>query len=97
MLNAVLLPHLLRFNESHAGEKYVRLRSVMGLAPGADLAEAVSDLVRRLGLPLTLSEMGAPSQVLLLIAAAAMLDHCHPTNVRLATEADYLGILQAAY
>jgi hypothetical protein len=97
MLNAVLLPHLLRFNESHAGEKYGKLRTAMGLTAGADVAEAVSALVGRLGLPLTLSGMGAPSQVLPSIAAAAMLDHCHPTNARPATEQDYLDILRAAF
>jgi 4-hydroxybutyrate dehydrogenase len=97
MLNAVLLPHLLRFNVDHAPGKYARLRRAMGLAAEADVADAVHDLVVRLKLPLTLSEMGAPSQVLPSIAAAAMLDHCHPTNARPATEADYLAILNAAW
>jgi 4-hydroxybutyrate dehydrogenase len=97
MLNAVLLPHLLRFNADHIVDKLPRLRRAMGLAPDADLADAAHDLVARLKLPLTLSEMGAPSQVLPSIAAAAMLDHCHPTNARPATEADYLAILQRAY
>lgn len=97
MLNAVLLPHLLRFNVDHAPGKYARLRRAMGLPEKADVADAVHDLVRRLKLPLTLSEMGAPSQVLPSIAAAAMLDHCHATNARQATEAEYLGILKAAF
>jgi 4-hydroxybutyrate dehydrogenase len=97
MLNAVLLPHLLRFNASHAAEKFAVMRRVMGLSDGADVADAVHDLVVRLKLPLTLSEMGAPSQVLPSIAAAAMLDHCHPTNARIATEEEYLAILRAAW
>jgi 4-hydroxybutyrate dehydrogenase len=97
MLNAVLLPHLLRFNADHAAGKYALLRRAMGLPGNADPADAIHDLVGRLKLPLTLSEMGAPSQVLPSIAAAAMLDHCHPTNARPATEADYLALLRAAY
>jgi 4-hydroxybutyrate dehydrogenase len=97
MLNAVLLPHVLRFNIDHAPGKYARMRRAMGLAEKADLAQAVHDLVARLQLPLTLVEMGAPSQVLPSIAAAAMLDHCHATNARTATEAEYLGLLEAAY
>lgn len=97
MLNAVLLPHLLRFNASHAVEKYAALRQVMGLSATADVADAVHDLVVRLKLPLTLSEMGAPSQVMPSIAAAAMLDHCHPTNARIATEEEYLALLRAAF
>ncbi|MGL4240142.1 MAG: iron-containing alcohol dehydrogenase, partial [Beijerinckiaceae bacterium] len=97
MLNAVLLPHLLRFNASHISAKLPRLRRAMKLAEAADVADAVHDLVARLKLPLTLSEMGAPSQVLPSIAASAMLDHCHPTNARTATEAEYLGLLKAAF
>ncbi len=97
MLNAVLLPHLLRFNVDHAPGKYARLRRAMGLAADADVADAVHDLVVRLKLPTTLSDLGAPSQVLPSIAAAAMLDHCHPTNARPATEADYLALLRAAF
>jgi 4-hydroxybutyrate dehydrogenase len=97
MLNAVLLPHVLRFNVDHAPGKYARLRRAMGLPDGADVAQAVHDLVARLKLPLTLSEMGAPSQVLPSIAASAMLDHCHATNARTATEAEYLGLLTAAF
>jgi hypothetical protein len=97
MLNAVLLPHLLRFNIDHAPGKYARLRRAMGLSADADVADAVHALVGRLKLPLTLSEMGTPSQVLPSIAAAAMLDHCNSTNARTATEAEYLGILKAAY
>jgi 4-hydroxybutyrate dehydrogenase len=97
MLNAVLLPHLLRFNVDHAPGKYARLRRAMGLSADADVADAVHALVGRLKLPLTLSEMGAPSQVLPSIAAAAMKDHCHATNARMASEAEYLGILKAAF
>jgi alcohol dehydrogenase class IV len=58
------------------------LERAMGLGATADVADAVHDLVGRLGLPQTLSGMGALSQVLPSIAAAAMLDHCHPTNAR---------------
>jgi 4-hydroxybutyrate dehydrogenase len=97
MLNAVLLPHLLRFNVDHAPGKYARLRRAMGLSADADVADAVHALVGRLKLPKTLSEMGAPSQVLPSIAAAAMKDHCHATNARMASEAEYLGILKAAF
>ncbi|MGL4812462.1 MAG: hypothetical protein ACRCXM_11860 [Beijerinckiaceae bacterium] len=51
----------------------------------------------RIGMPKTLSEMGVPRQVLPAIAKAAMLDHTHATNVRLATEADYARMLEAAF
>ncbi|WP_342358447.1 iron-containing alcohol dehydrogenase [Terrarubrum flagellatum] len=98
-LNAVLLPHVLRFNQTDdaARAKYAGVRRAMDLAPDADVADVVSKLVASIGLPTKLSEMGVPSQVLPAIAKAALLDHTHATNARAATEEDYHGILEAAY
>src|SRR5262249_12494309 len=47
-LNAILLPPVLRFNAAHVGDKIDRLKAAMGLAPTADLADAVDRLNRRL-------------------------------------------------
>ena len=58
MLNGVFLPHILRFNAGHVGDKYATLRGLFGLAPDADLAAAVQQLVQELGLPVTLGAMG---------------------------------------
>lgn len=96
MLNAVLLPHVLRFNADAAGARYDALRQAMRLAPGADLADAVHALVGRLGLPLSLSEMGVPEDVYPAIAAAAVLDHSSASNPRKADAADYEAILRSA-
>ncbi len=57
-LNAVILPHSLAMVGDAAPEKFVRLRRALGLAPGADLAQAIADLNARLGLPASLSAMG---------------------------------------
>jgi 4-hydroxybutyrate dehydrogenase len=97
MLNAVLLPHVLAFNAGHVGEKYDVLRRVMGLAPGADLPQAIHDLVGRLKLPQTLSAMNVPRQVFDPIAVGAVADHSAPTNPRPASEADYRALLDAAF
>ena len=53
-------------------------------------------IYKRLGLPATLRTMGVPEQVLPAMAEAAMHDHCHATNPRIATQADYLGLLREA-
>lgn len=98
-LNAVLLPHVLRFNAEAVPERVTRLGEAMGLAdtrPGA-VADAVAALSAALGLPATLGAMGVQRAVLPSIAAAAMKDHCHPTNAREASEADYLALLEAAH
>jgi len=93
-LNAVLLPEVLRFNAGHVGDKMTRLATAMGLAPDADVAAAIAALNARIGLPAGLGAMGTPRDVLPAIAAAALKDHCHATNPRAATEADYLRMLE---
>jgi len=98
-LNAVLLPHVLRFNAAAVPERVSALGAAMGLAdvrPEA-VAESVAALSARLGLPATLGAMGVKREVLPAIAAAAVKDHCHPTNPRAASEADYLALLRAAH
>lgn len=57
-LNAVILPHSLAMIGDAAPEKFARLRAAMGLAPGADLAQAISDLNARIGLSASLSALG---------------------------------------
>lgn len=96
MLNAVLLPHVLRFNAEVAGARYDALRQAMRLPAGADIAQAVYDLVGRLGLPRSLAEMKVPPEVFPAIAEAAVLDHSSASNPRKATAADYRYILDSA-
>ena len=96
-LNAVLLPAVLRFNAGHVGDKMARLEAAMGLAADADVAAAIAALNARIGLPAGLGAMGTPREALPAIAAAALSDHCHATNPRAATEADYLGMLERSY
>lgn len=96
-LNAVLLPAVIRFNASHVGDKLSVIAQVMGLAPDADVAQAIADLNARLGLPKGLEAMGVPRDALRTIAELAPKDHCHATNPRLATVDEYLAILEAAW
>ncbi len=95
-LNAVVLPAVLRFNEGHVGDKYARLRQVMNLSEGADLAEAIADLNARLGLPAGLAEMGLPADSIPGLAVAATRDHCAETNPRPASAADYEALFREA-
>jgi len=92
-LNAVLLPAVLRFNRSAIGGKWDRLTSILGGAPD----EKIDQLNRDLDLPVGLGAMGVSEDQLPGIAAAALKDHCHATNPRLASEADYLALLKEAF
>ena len=59
-LNAVFLPHLMRYNADASGAdaKYDRLRKAMGLSSSADLGDAIADLNQSLGIPENLAAMG---------------------------------------
>ena len=96
-LNAVVLPAVLRFNETAEtvvrDNRYARMRRVMNLPAGADLAQAVHDLTAQLGLPTGLRQMGVPDDALEHVVEGALLDHCHKTNPRIATADDYRRML----
>jgi alcohol dehydrogenase class IV len=96
MLNGVFLPHILRFNAGHVGDKYATLRGLFGLAPDADLAAAVQQLVRELGLPVTLGEMGFRDEHIAATVTRAMADHSNATTPRRPSEQDFEALLRAA-
>jgi 4-hydroxybutyrate dehydrogenase len=96
-LNAVLLPAVLRFNEEAAQEKFQVLRRVLGLSEGADLAQWIENLNRRLGLPACLKDMGAPRETFDAMAKAALADHSTATNPRPVTQEDFRALLDAAW
>lgn len=96
-LNAVLLPAALRFNAPAVGDKLERIGSAMALPPNADVPQAIADLNAALGLPTGLAAMGVAREELPAIAEAATRDHCHATNPRPATRADYLAMLEASF
>lgn len=96
-LNAVLLPAVLRFNRPAVGEKQAVLAQTMGLPKNGDPAEYIRLLNERLALPAGLRAMGLEHAALDGIAQAALKDHCHSTNPRLATVEDYLRILEESF
>ncbi|MEJ8571173.1 iron-containing alcohol dehydrogenase [Microbaculum marinum] len=96
-LNAVLLPHVLRFNEAAAPGKYAAMREVVGIAPDADLAGYFEALNATIGMPKTLSEMGLPRQAIPPIVEGALKDHSVPTNPRALDAASVKALMEAAY
>jgi alcohol dehydrogenase class IV len=96
-LNAVVLPAVLRFNESAptvvAERRFERMRRVMNLADNADVAQALHDMTERLGLPTRLSQMGVDESMFDKVVKGALADHCHKTNPREASADDYRRML----
>ena len=96
-LNAVVLPAVLRFNESAPSvvenRRYARMRRVMNLPDNADLAAALHDMTARLGLPTGLKQMGVDESAFDKVIKGALADHCHKTNPREAMADDYRRML----
>jgi len=95
-LNAVVLPAILRFNADHVGDKFSRLREAMGLAAGADLADAISELNARIGIPKNLGEMGVTGAMIPHLAEHAAKDVCTFTNPRPAGVEEYSKLFEEA-
>lgn len=96
-LNAILLPHVLRWNEAHCPEKYMLMRERLGVEASSPLSQYFADLNARLDLPARLSEIGVQRPDLESISQAAVKDHSSATNPRPCSQADYLTILEAAF
>ncbi|MDJ0921821.1 MAG: iron-containing alcohol dehydrogenase [Henriciella sp.] len=95
-LNAIFLPHLLRFNEGAAPEKYERLRFAMGLSSNADLGDAIAKLNEDIGIPTTLGAIGVEASDGPGIVEYALADLAHRGNARPATQGDYERLFEVA-
>lgn len=95
-LNAILLPAVLRFNQTECGAKFATLREVMGLSKEADVSAFFAKLNTRLGLPERLRDLGVTREVFEKTADWACEDHSTPTNPRPVAKADFLKMLAEA-
>ena len=103
--NALVLPHVLRFNQSIAFELYADLYDVIA-TPSTLNAELKSEafiryfevLIPELALPNKLSMVGVPEQELELLAADGIKQQrLLKNNPRAMTEQDILTVYQQAY
>jgi alcohol dehydrogenase class IV len=103
--NALLLPHVLRFNFSAAAERYADIATALGVPRnGSPLTTAeygvefLSQLSRDCGVPQKLSELNIPREAIPEMAAAAMqVGRLLKNNLRPLLEADAALIYEAAY
>lgn len=107
----ILLPHVMRYNLSHAAASYAGLLPALvgdeaALNTPADkraeaAIEAIACLGRELhdacGLPLTLEAAGVPKESLAQVAAVAVNDGALIVNPRAADEQQVISILNAAF
>jgi 4-hydroxybutyrate dehydrogenase len=97
-LNAILMPHVVRFNAGHVGDKLERLKLIFGLSDEDDLATELDDLNVGLGIPSGLASLGVTEEMFPWLVERALADHSTPTNPRQPTAEDYTALLaQAMY
>ena len=103
--NALLLPHVLRFNGKVCPELYRNMGRAFGLSMDGTsdeeaidkVSDAVANLSRRLGIPQTLRELDIPEEMIPQLANQAINDACTPGNPREVTVEDIINIYKAAY
>nr|WP_295079938.1 iron-containing alcohol dehydrogenase [uncultured Roseateles sp.] len=101
-LNAVFLPAVIGFNAAapsiQTEDRFNRMAQAMGMPhcgpDGEALAQAIVAMNQRLGLPPGLAALGVGPDLFERVIDGAMQDHCHKTNPRLASRADYLAMLK---
>ena len=103
--NALLLPHVLKFNGVVCPELYRN----MGRAFGIDMSnttdeeaidkvvDAVRELSLKLNIPQTLREIGISREMIPTLANQAINDACTPGNPREVTVEDIIDIYESAY
>ena len=105
LANALLLPHVLRFNGEACPELFENMGRALGIdmngIKGMDAVERVIEAVRMLsvkvGIPQTLQEIDIPEDALPMLAHQAINDVCTAGNPRNVTEEDILKLYQEAY
>jgi len=103
--NALLLPHVMRFNFSAAPERFAEIAVALG-RPRQSSAHSqaengvqwLTQLSRDCGVPQTLSELNIPSAAIPSLARSAMqVTRLLQNNLRPLAETDAIGIYEAAY
>lgn len=99
--NALLLPHVERFNQRAAKERLDEVGAILG-ANNADLAgleviDAITKLAGIVGIPKTLKELGVKEEDFGVLADNALKDVCGFTNPVQANKDEIIAIFRAAF
>lgn len=104
LCNAILLPHVIRFNAETKPERYVHIAEALGIGSQSgdahETAECLAEWVRllgdKLGIPKGLSAIGVQEEDIDRFAPNALLDAYITTNPRQVEEDDVRSICLAA-
>ena len=105
LANALLLPHVLKYNGAVCPELFRNMADAFGLNTDGKSDEeavdivvnAVRELAIKVGIPQTLQEIGIKEEDLPKLAHQSIDDVCTAGNPRTVTEADILDLYKKAY
>ena len=89
LANAILLPHVMKFNSRECLEAYRNMANALELDINDDmsdeevadyLVDAIKELSKKLRIPQSLTEIGIPYEAIPLLAEKALADVCTPGN-----------------
>ncbi|HMS77666.1 MAG: iron-containing alcohol dehydrogenase [Gordonia sp.] len=102
-INAIILPHVIRFNAQADPSPYVDLARAIGLpesptphAAAERFADEMARLTARVGLPQSLSAFGVQARDIPSLTVNALADACMRTNPRRPTVADVAAMYHEA-
>ena len=95
-LNAVILPAVLRFNESYCTDKFAALKIAMGVPIGTSLDRFIENLNQKLNLPKSLSAMGVTREIIPAMVEGALKDHSSASNPRPLSKKDFEMLFEEA-
>lgn len=95
-LNAVILPAVLRFNESYCTDKFAALKIAMGVPNGTSLDRFIENLNQKLNLPKSLSAMGVTREIIPAMVEGALKDHSSASNPRPLSKKDFEMLFEEA-
>ncbi len=104
LANAICLVPVMSFNKEVSAPEYAGVARCFGInafdlsdAEAADKAiDAVADLIRRIGIPKSLKEVGVKEDQLSELVEKAFQDPCHQTNPRPCQKEDILSLFNEA-
>lgn len=102
LANGIMIDHVMRFNQSAAGDRFAIMAEAVGVAKGtaearaAGFVEWLTGLKREVGIPASLGEVKVSRQQLPRLLDVAVDDICHRTNPRPCSRADFEHIFSEA-
>ncbi len=103
--NAILLPHVEKFNSANTGDKLRKIAEILGEnveglsveEANAKAIEAIMKLSEKVGIPKRLRELGVKEEDFKVMAENALKDACAGTNPRDVTLEDTIAIFKEAF